>query len=125
VSELSVSTWHGSGFAVLYLAGDLDLATASELRDAFIELAQAPERLVVVDCAGVTFMDSTAIGLMIGLRGRCEEAGCQLLIGNVSRAVGRALTLTRADDVLDVHWRDDETPQHWETADQILDALRP
>ena len=58
------------GSIVVSLAGELDLYNAHEVRDALLQCcAESPERLVV-DLSGVTFIDSTALGVLIEARAR-------------------------------------------------------
>ena len=58
------------GRIVVSLAGELDLYNAHEVRDALLQCcAESPERLVV-DLSGVTFIDSTALGVLIEARAR-------------------------------------------------------
>ena len=53
---------------VVRLAGELDLYNAHLVRDALLDAAAgAPERLVV-DLGEVTFLDSTALGVLIEAR---------------------------------------------------------
>lgn len=57
-----------NGSVVVHLAGELDLYNAHEVRDALLECcAENPNRLVV-DLSGVTFIDSTALGVLIEAR---------------------------------------------------------
>jgi anti-sigma B factor antagonist len=56
------------GATVVRLAGELDLYNAHLVREALLEAAEeGPERLVV-DLADVTFIDSTALGVLIEAR---------------------------------------------------------
>ena len=58
------------GRIVVSLAGELDLYNAHEVRDALLQCcAESPERLVV-DLSGVTFIDSTALGVLIEARSK-------------------------------------------------------
>jgi anti-sigma B factor antagonist len=55
---------------VVSLAGELDLYNANTIREALLECcAEEPERLVV-DMSAVTFIDSTALGVLIEARTR-------------------------------------------------------
>jgi anti-sigma B factor antagonist len=56
--DLLLSTRPGQGCTVLEVHGDLDLATAPQLRDGLHRLVDAGDLQVVVDLAGVGFMDS-------------------------------------------------------------------
>jgi anti-sigma B factor antagonist len=56
------------GSIIVSLAGELDLYNAHEVREALLECcAEAPQRLVV-DLSAVTFIDSTALGVLIEAR---------------------------------------------------------
>jgi anti-anti-sigma factor len=62
-------TWH-----LVHLTGELDLATAPEVDEA-VEVAEAghPDRHVVVDLRGVTFLDCAALGSLIRARNRLGD----------------------------------------------------
>ena len=86
----------GSGTLAAYLSGEIDHHAAQSLRkeiDAQID-DRLPE-LLTLDFSGVTFMDSSGVGLILG-RGRHNGAlGGRLTVQNPPRAV-RAAPSTRA-----------------------------
>ncbi len=55
--------------------GEVDVATAPALRAAVDEALDRGPADVVVDLPGVTFIDSTGLGVLIGARRRCLDAG--------------------------------------------------
>jgi anti-sigma B factor antagonist len=57
---------------------------------------------VVIDLAEVTFIDSTALGVLIGLRNSAQEINKQVILANVPRRVRRILALTGLDVVFGV-----------------------
>jgi anti-sigma B factor antagonist len=58
------------GAVVVRLAGELDLYNAHEVREVLLdESAKGPERLVV-ELSRVTFVDSTALGVLIEARAK-------------------------------------------------------
>lgn len=68
-----------SGATVVGLAGELDLYNANDVREALLEVcAEEPVRLVV-DLAEVTFIDSTALGVLIEARSRMTNRRAFLL----------------------------------------------
>jgi anti-sigma B factor antagonist len=67
------------GVDVVSLSGEFDLHAADELGEAF-ERASARSRLVVVDLSEVQFFDSTALGLVLGLRRRLLTTGGRLAL---------------------------------------------
>ena len=84
----------GSGTLAAYLSGEIDHHAAQTLRreiDAQVD-DRLPE-LLTLDFSGVTFMDSSGVGLILG-RGRHVSAlGGRLTVQNPPRAVRRMLDL--------------------------------
>src|SRR5206468_12543694 len=91
-----------SGTVVLSLAGELDLYNANDVREALLAAcAEEPER-VVVDLAGVTFIDSTALGVLIEGRSRLENRRGFMLAAPGPEAK-RALEISGLDRHFSVH----------------------
>ena len=65
--------------AVISIAGELDLATAPQLKWRLVDALEAGLGAIVVDLGDVTFMDSTALGVLVGVR-RGLDVGARLAI---------------------------------------------
>ena len=65
--------------AVISIAGELDLATAPQLKWRLVDALEAGLGAIVVDLGEVTFMDSTALGVLVGVR-RGLDVGARLAI---------------------------------------------
>ncbi len=88
-----------NGEAVIYAEGDIDLATSPSLQEA---LANALEQStsVVVDVAGVHFIDSSGLSALVwGHRG-AQEAGGSLRLRRPSPMLRRLLDITALDQLL-------------------------
>lgn len=77
--------------AVVTLAGELDLASAPELRESLLDACGSGARLVVVDLAGVSFADSAALGVLAAAALRCRTAEQQFQLVHGRGQVRRAL----------------------------------
>jgi anti-sigma B factor antagonist len=82
--------------SVVGLEGDLDLASAPRLKWALVDLIEAGHNLLVVDLARVTFMDSTALGVLIGVNRRLAATGI-LAIACPQRDVIKLFEVTGLD----------------------------
>lgn len=99
--ELSTRVDHGVGHVVLSATGDIDLATASRFRDAGFEAVGIEPTIIVIDLSGVTFMDSTGIGVLVLLRrkARARRSSLRLVSSRRTDAILRISGLDKAFDV--------------------------
>jgi anti-anti-sigma factor len=79
----------------LRIAGEVDISNAHLLTDALASAATA-KRDVVLDVAGLSFMDSTGIQVLLRA-GKSMPAGTSLVINNPGPLVLNLLRLIRAD----------------------------
>jgi anti-sigma B factor antagonist len=61
--------------ALIALGGDIDFAASPALRDRISAHLKAGRRRVIVDLSDVTFIDSSAIGVLLGTVSRLRESG--------------------------------------------------
>jgi anti-anti-sigma factor len=83
--------------ATMRLNGELDVATAAELRDHVVRLISEGHTHLVFDCGSLDFVDSTGLGVLIGARARCLAANGAVLLTNARPALQRLLVMTGID----------------------------
>lgn len=87
------------------LTGELDAHDAPRLRAAFAEAfdgSPAATR-VVLDLEQVSFLDSTALGTIVGLLRRVKEADGELRVVLPSTAAARIFEITGLDTILETY----------------------
>jgi anti-anti-sigma factor len=89
------------GRTVLSVGGEIDTQTADELR-ATVDDLDVSHRTLVLDLAGVEFVDSSGLGALLGIKKQQERAGGRLQLTRLSDAVGRIIEITRMDRVFEV-----------------------
>jgi anti-sigma B factor antagonist len=99
--------------AVIALSGEVDIYTAPQFKERMLELLDGGVTNLVVDLSQVTFIDSTALGVLIGGVRRVNSAGGAMALVVVSRPVQRVLSITGLDRVFTIH----------ETREAALEAL--
>ena len=87
--------------SLLSVEGDLDLASAPSLKWALADLQTAGSRHVVVDLARVSFIDSTALGVLVGAQ-RSLDPGVKLAIACAEENVLRIFELTGLDGMFEI-----------------------
>jgi anti-sigma B factor antagonist len=65
---------------LIAITGELDLAATPELSTVLMIAAGSPGSLVVLDLAGVAFIDSSALGTLLKAGGEVESAGKRLRV---------------------------------------------
>jgi anti-sigma B factor antagonist len=84
--------------SVIAVAGELDLTTAPQLKWTLVDALDEGCSCLVVDLSATTFMDSTALGVLVGVN-RALDAGASLTIVCATASVLRIFELSGVDGV--------------------------
>ena len=96
------------GSAIVTLRGELDAHDAPRLREIFVDAlerasaAGGPTKRLVLDLSAVDFLDSSALGVMVGALRRTREAGGELAVVLPEGQARRIFEITGLEGVLDV-----------------------
>ena len=93
---------HGD-LTIVAVKGEVDLYTAPALKERVADLVSSGRHRIAVDLAGVEFMDSTGLGVLIGGLKRCKEAGGSLALIGPREPVLKVLAITGLDKVFAIH----------------------
>jgi anti-sigma B factor antagonist len=102
--ELEVST-ADEGVVVCTVVGELDVATAPKLRQELVRAVSesvGPPR-IVVDLAGVDFLDSTGLGVLLGGLKRVRAKDGALALARAESQVRKVFEVTRVIEILPIH----------------------
>jgi anti-sigma B factor antagonist len=97
VERLSAAT------SVVRPVGDVDTATAGQVRGAVEGEVAAGAQHVVLDCTGVAFMGSAGLALLVEQREAAERREGTLRLVALPRAVSRPLQVTGLLELFEVH----------------------
>jgi anti-sigma B factor antagonist len=61
------------GISIVVVTGEIDVATAPQLQERLHSLISEGRTNLVLDLLGVTFLDSTALGVLVGALKRCRD----------------------------------------------------
>jgi anti-anti-sigma factor len=88
--------------ATVTLVGELDLASAPDLRDHFTKLHAVGVRSFSLHSAGVSFIDSVGLSVILSLYRRCREEQGAIAIVSPSPVMRRTLEVAGLLDLLNV-----------------------
>ena len=87
---------------VVTVRGEIDVASAPRLREA-LSVAGAGTDLCIVDLSAVTFVDSTALGVLIEAAQACRSAGRDLRLVVTDPHIAKVFAITGLDDVFSIY----------------------
>lgn len=100
--------------AILVMGGELDYEVSPQIRARLVGAIKEGRRRLVLDLSGVTFIDSTAIGVLAGTVVKLDEAGGgSLAVVCSHEKVVQIFEITGLDSVITVY----------ESRDEALSAL--
>jgi anti-sigma B factor antagonist len=95
--ELRTEVTENSGWTVVNVYGELDVATSPRMREVVIELVNGGATRLVLDLDGVDFLDSTGLGTIISALKRVRTHGGQLRLVCSQSRITRLFEITGLD----------------------------
>jgi anti-sigma B factor antagonist len=90
------------GLPVIAITGEIDVATAPQLRESLHGVIAQGHATVVLDLLGVTFLDSTALGVLVGGLKRCRELDGELHIVVTDARIRKIFEITGLNKVFPI-----------------------
>jgi anti-sigma B factor antagonist len=102
------------GARVIDIKGDITAASEDVLMDAYGRASESGVRAIVLSFAGLDYMNSGGIGLLVTLLVRAQRQRQQVLAYGLSDHYRQIFELTRLDEAVGIH----------DSEDDALEALR-
>lgn len=100
---MDVTTEVDAGTARVRIRGEVDLGTADEVKSTALRGLHDPAcRALEIDMSGVTFIDSTGIGVLVELRNAAEAEGKPCTLHRPSERVVELLRLVSLAEFFDI-----------------------
>ncbi len=103
-----VSRESGSGYVLVSVVGEVDVGTAPRLRDCLREAVAEGVPTVAVDLTGVTFIDSTALGVLVETKKLCDGVGGTMTIAVSEPRILKIFEITGLSELFDIRPTRDE-----------------
>jgi anti-sigma B factor antagonist len=100
--DLGLEVHEQDGWSVLAVSGEIDMATAPMLRERIHALLADEKVRVIVDLDDVGFLDSTALGVLVGGLKRARTDGGEIRIACAQPRVRKVFEITRLDSAFDL-----------------------
>jgi anti-sigma B factor antagonist len=94
----------GPDVAVVVIGGEVDFEVSPQLRAHIMRAIKSGKRRLILDLSEVTFIDSTAIGVLAGAVERLDESGGgSLSVVSSHEKVIQIFEITGLESVISVH----------------------
>lgn len=94
---------HSDEVGVVTLAGEIDIYAAPDFKEALVNGIDAGVRHMIVDLTDVTFIDSTALGVLISGAKRVRPRGGRLDIVCTDENIIRIFEITGLNRIFGIH----------------------
>jgi anti-sigma B factor antagonist len=91
-----------NGVAIISVAGEVDIFTAPELKTALSATIDGGAREIVIDLSETRFMDSTALGVLIGAVKKLRPVNGHLAIVNTEPSTTKTFAITGLDRIFTI-----------------------
>ncbi len=93
--RVQVERRHHGSILMASLTGELDHHAAEAVRTTLDRELQGRRNVrLILDLSGVTFMDSSGLGVILGRYKKVQDTGGEMVIAGVSRAIDRLLEMS-------------------------------
>ena len=100
--DLDITTSQGDARTVVHVAGEIDVYTVAALRERLDAVIERGEHHLVIDLSGVTFMDSTGLGVLVGRLKLVRGAGGSMRLVTGHDRVLKVFAITGLDKVFEI-----------------------
>ncbi|MBV8981723.1 MAG: STAS domain-containing protein [Acidimicrobiia bacterium] len=102
MGELRLTVSESDGVWVVEVYGELDMHTSPDLRDQLVALIDSGANDIVLDLSGLEFIDSTGLGVLVGILKRLVTRDGRLVLRSPRPAARRVFEITGLDLVFDI-----------------------
>jgi anti-sigma B factor antagonist len=92
-----------SGWTVVTVYGEVDVATSPQFREQLIQLVSEGKVRLVLDLEGVDFLDSTGLGTVVSALKRARTHGGDLRLVCTEARITRLFEITGLDKAVPLH----------------------
>jgi anti-sigma B factor antagonist len=102
--QLALAYRLADGIAVVQVTGEVDVASCGALRDSLLRIVTDEDfRGLVVNLAGMRFIDSTGVGVLVGVWRRVRATSSRLALAAPAPQVRRVLETAGLTKILPVY----------------------
>ena len=108
MADLELESRQSDDGASVVVRGEVDMATAPQLRDTLLGLVDGGATRIALDCRGLEFLDSSGIGELVGSYTTVTNRGGKLKLLHLPAKLNELLHVTQLITVFEVYENEQE-----------------
>jgi anti-sigma B factor antagonist len=114
--EFAVAHRVEQGLTVVKISGEIDVFTSPRLREMLLDIIDSGASHLVVDLSEVTFLDSTGLGVLVGIYHRLRARDGSMSFMGANDRVRRVFHVTQLTKIFVLHQSLEEALAAYEAA---------
>jgi anti-sigma B factor antagonist len=100
--DLNIDKHQNDKEILIQLAGEIDAYTAPKLREELLSLAEGGNKTMIVNLKDVTYLDSTGLGVFVGLFKELSKNNGELKLIELSNRLYRLFEITGLSNIMNI-----------------------
>ncbi|MED4400583.1 anti-sigma factor antagonist [Metabacillus fastidiosus] len=88
--------------AIVLVSGEIDAFTAPKLKEELLPLTEEQKMTLIVSLEDVSYIDSTGLGVFVGLFKQIKKNDGELKLVNLSERLRRLFEITGLNNIIDI-----------------------
>ena len=102
--DLNISIRRKEKYAIVEITGEIDLYNVKQLKEQVAqEMEDNDQHHLIMDLGKVKYIDSTGLGIIIGIKRRCVESNGELALVFDSQRITTLFTITGLHNVFTIY----------------------
>lgn len=104
-AQMKIDTCRGGeaeGLIVIRVEGEIDVYNSQKLKQAIEDAFDPQPEQIVIDMTAVTWLDSTALGVLVGMHKRCRAGGIHFALVITEARVERVFAVSGLDTIFNI-----------------------
>ncbi|MCH6267452.1 anti-sigma factor antagonist [Neobacillus citreus] len=100
--NLTIDKQQNENEVVVKASGEIDAFTAPKLREELAALVDGKNKVITIDLKDVSYLDSTGLGVFVGLFKQLKNNGGELRLIEMSERLKRLFQITGLSHVMEI-----------------------
>ncbi len=102
MEELRILEENGDGYTKIYITGEVDIYSSQKLKERLYKIVETQKQDIKIDCAGMNYIDSTGLGIFVGVLKKAKEFGNDISVINLKDNIKKLFLITGLDKVFNI-----------------------